>query len=140
MFTLWSDIDRLFNHPFADWMFNENALRSAEESFLGLNRMNLTDKGENLLFVAELPGVSQDDINLSIHEDTLTLSAKRNIQHDKDNTRYLAERNNYDIQRSIALPAKIDAQNAKANFKNGVLYVTLPKAPESKPQQIAIQN
>ena len=80
MFTLWSDIDRLFNHPFADWMFNENALRSAEESFLGLNRMNLTDKGENLLFVAELPGVSQDDINLSIHEDTLTLSAKRNIQ------------------------------------------------------------
>ena len=140
MFTLWSDIDRLFNHPFADWMFNENALRSAEESFLGLNRMNLTDKGENLLFVAELPGVSQDDINLSIHEDTLTLSAKRNIQHDKDNTLYLAERNNYDIQRSIALPAKIDAQNAKANFKNGVLYVTLPKAAESKPQQIAIQN
>ena len=140
MFTLWSDIDRLFNHPFADWMFNENALRSAEESFLGLNRMNLTDKGENLLFVAELPGVSQDDINLSIHEDTLTLSAKRNIQHDKDNTLYLAERNNYDIQRSIALPAKIDAQNAKANFKHGVLYVPLPKAPDSKPQQNAIQN
>ena len=139
MFTLWSDIDRLFNHPFADWMFSDRALsRLQEDAFYGAHRMNLMDRGDSLKFVAELPGVDENDMNLSVHEDTLTLSAKRHVQHEKDNTVYLSERDDYDVRRSIALPVRVDAAKAKAAFKNGVLTVDLPKVPESKPQKIAI--
>lgn len=135
MFTLWSDIDRLFNQSLSDWMLNA---RSRENTFQGLYRMNLIDAGDSLKFIAELPGVDDKDMNLSVHQDTLTLSAKRNIARGKDNTVYLSERENYDIRRSIALPVHVDAENAKATLKNGLLSVDLPKLPESKPRQIAI--
>ena len=77
-------------------------------------------------------------MNLTVHNDTLTLSAKRTIARSKDNTIYLAERSNYDILRSIALPARVDADKTTATFKNGILRVILPKAPENQPKQIAI--
>ncbi len=135
MFTLWSDIDRLFNQSLSDWMLNA---RNRENTFQGLYRMNLIDAGDSLRFIAELPGVADKDMNLSVHQDTLTLSAKRNIDRGKDNTVYLSEREDYDIRRSIALPVHVDAANAKATLKNGLLAVDLPKLPESKPRQIAI--
>lgn len=137
MFTLWSDIDRLFNRSLSDWMVNS---RSDDEAFRGFHRMNLIDSGDSLKFIAELPGVADKDVNLSVHQDTLTLSAKRNIAHDEDNTVYLSERENYDVQRSIALPVHVDAASVKATLKNGLLTVVLPKLPESKPQQIAIHS
>lgn len=138
MFTLWSDIDRLFNHSFGNLLNDRMYARFADDAFYGAQRMNLIDKGDSLKFAAELPGVDEKDIDLSIHEDTLTLSAKRNIEHDKDHTIYLSERENYNIRRSVALPVRVDASKAKATFKNGLLSVDLPKVPESKPHQIAI--
>lgn len=139
MFTLWSDIDRLFNRSFAD-MLDGRMMRRFEEdnAFTGAQRMNLIDKGENLEFVAELPGVNEKDMNLIVHNDTLTLSAKRTVEHPKENSLYLAERGNYEVQRSIALPSRVDADKAAASFKNGILRVVLPKAPENQPKQIAI--
>lgn len=139
MFTLWSDIDRLFNNSLAD-MFNDRMIHRIENSnaFIGMNRMNLIDKGENLEFAAELPGVDEKDMNLTVHNDTLTLSARREVSHDKENTIYLSERGNYDVRRSIALPSRVDADKITATFKNGVLRVVLPKAPESQPKQISI--
>lgn len=136
MFTLWSDIDRLFNRSFADWMLRDRACR---EGFGNL-RMNLIDAGDNLEFMAELPGVEEKDMDLSVHNDTLTFSAKRTIARDKDQTCYLAERGDYDIRRSIALPARVEADKAVATLKNGILHVVLPKAPESKPKQITING
>lgn len=138
MFTLWSDIDRLFNNSFAD-MLNDRMIKHIENNaFTGLNRMNLIDKGDSLEFIAELPGVDEKDMNLTVHNDTLTLSAKRNISRSKENILYLAERGNYDVRKSIVLPSRIDAEKTTASFKNGVLRVALPKAPESQPKQIAI--
>jgi len=130
MFTLWSDMDRLFN------ILNDRDYRYAasQPKF----RMNLQDKGENLEFVAELPGVSEKDINLEIHNETLTLSAKRDVTHEKDNTLYLAERGSWNIQRSISLPVAVEVENTNATLKNGILRVTLPKAASSRPQKILI--
>lgn len=130
MFTLWSDMDRLFN------ILNDRDDRYAasQPKF----RMNLQDKGENLEFVAELPGVSEKDINLEIHDETLTLSAKRDVTHEKDNTLYLAERGSWNIQRSISLPVAVEVENTNATLKNGILRVTLPKAASSRPQKILI--
>ena len=67
MFTLWSDIDRLFNRSFAD-MFNDRMMQRFEncDACAGAYRMNLLDRGENLEFVAELPGVEEKDMNLTV--------------------------------------------------------------------------
>ena len=136
MFTLWSDMDRFFNNSFADWMFNPRF--RANDDVFGSYRMNLIDKGENIEFIAELPGVEDKDMSLDVHNDTLTLRAKRAVSHNPEDTLYLSEREDYDIKRSVALPAKIDAEKASATLKNGILRVVLPKAPESQPRQIAI--
>lgn len=139
MYTLWSDFDRLFNNSLENWFVDPRLLRRAfAEEATGTSRMNLLDKGENLEFVAELPGVEEKDMNLSVHNDTLTLKAKRTVTHNKENSIYLAERGNYDMQKSIALPVRVEAEKAKATFKNGILDVVLPKAAESKPRQISI--
>ena len=63
MFTLWSDIDRLFNRSFAD-MFNDRMMQRFEncDACAGAYRMNLLDRGENLEFVAELPGVDRSAV------------------------------------------------------------------------------
>ena len=136
MFTLWSDIDRLFNRSL-DWIL-ERPFREDTDAVYGLQRMNLMDKGENLEFIVELPGVEEKDMNLTVHNDTLTLSAKRTIEHKEGDALYLSERSNYDIKRSIALPVRVEADKASASLKNGVLKVVLPKVPESQPKQIAI--
>lgn len=139
MYTLWSDFDRLLNNSLENWFVDPRLLRRAfAEEATGTSRMNLLDKGENLEFVAELPGVEEKDMNLSVHNDTLTLKAKRTVTHNKENSIYLAERGNYDMQKSIALPVRVEAEKAKATFKNGILDVVLPKAAESKPRQISI--
>ena len=138
MFTLWSDIDRLFNRSLADWMQNERYFRDDCESLYGAYRMDLIDKGDNLEFIAELPGVEEKDMNLSVHNDTLTLSAKRAVKYGEGDTLYLSERGNYDVKRSIALPVRVDADKSKASLKNGILRVVLPKSPESQPKKIAI--
>ena len=130
MFTLWSDMDRLFN------ILNDRDYHYAADQ--PKFRMNLQDKGDNLEFVAELPGVCDKDINLEIHNDTLTLSAKREVTHDKENTIYLGERGSWNIQRSISLPVAVEVENTNATLKNGILRVTLPKAASSRPQKIAI--
>ncbi len=123
-------------------MLNDRMIKHIDNTnaFIGLNRMNLIDKGASLEFVAELPGVDEKDMNLTVHNDTLTLSAKRNITRSKDNIIYLTERGNYDVRRSIVLPSRIDAEKTTASFKNGILRVALPKAPESQPKQIAING
>lgn len=135
MYTLWSDFDRLWNNSLENWFVGPQMMRRACEE---TERMNLLDKGENLEFVAELPGVEEKDMNLTVHDDTLTLKAKRTVAHDKENSLYLAERGNFDMQRSIGLPTHVQADKAKATFKNGILDVILPKAVESQPRQISI--
>jgi HSP20 family protein len=130
MYTLWNDFDRLFN------FFNgcDYRCNAPQQSY----RMNLQDQGDNLEFVAELPGVEDKDINLEIHDDTLKLSAKRNIEHGKNNDIYMTERKSWDLQRSITLPVQVESDNTKAVLKNGILRVTMPKAAASRPQKIQI--
>ena len=131
MFTLWSDMDRLFN------LLNDRDYRYAETVSQKF-QMNLQDKGDYLEFIAELPGVSEKDMNLEVHNDTLNLSAKRSVEHKNDNKVFLSERGSWDIQKSVSLPTPVEVDKAKATFKDGILRVDLPKSPICRPHQIQI--
>ncbi|MGI9412416.1 MAG: Hsp20/alpha crystallin family protein [Hyphomicrobiales bacterium] len=89
----------------------------------------------------ELPGVSVGDIDVSIHEDTLTIKGQKRFEREeKGRTYFFSEREFGAFQRSFRLPAEIDSGAVNADFVDGVLTVRVPKAapPEEKVQRIEI--
>ena len=108
--------DRFFRSFFDmnDWMGN-----------MGF-RVDIHDEDSHYSLEAELPGVSKDQINLSVENDTLTISADMHSEH-KDEKAYYSERRVGHVSRSFSLEG-IDQDHITADYKNGVLCVTLPKA------------
>ncbi|NQT24082.1 Hsp20/alpha crystallin family protein [candidate division KSB1 bacterium] len=88
--------------------------------------------------VAEIPGMSKDDIHLSLEGNVLTLSGEK-LTVSKDGTvLHRNERSNGKFERSFKLPKEVKAAEIKAQYENGILTVTLPKAEVVKPKQISI--
>jgi len=82
---------------------------------------------------AELPGLEAKDIDISISDDVLTLRGqKREESESKGENYYQMERSFGSFHRSINLPAEVDSDKVKAEFKNGVLDISLTKKPESQ--------
>jgi HSP20 family protein len=87
--------------------------------------------------VAELPGLKKEDIELSLHDDVLTISGERK-QDKKGEEGYRNERFFGRFQRSVTLPTGVDSEKVKATYQDGILKVALPKAEEAKPKQIEV--
>lgn len=138
MFTLWSDFDRaFFGNPWLGLRRRAREQTTRYES--GWGRMNLIDKGDDLVFVAELPGVVEDSIDATVHNDVLNIRAERKIEPAPDMRVHRQERRSFSFQHSISLPIPVDAERTAANIKDGVLRITMSKAPEHKPRQITVQ-
>jgi HSP20 family protein len=101
---------------------------------------NLWDAGESLQFVAEVPGLSEKDLKVSVHEDVITLAGERKASVPEGYSVHRQERNGVRFSRSFTLPFPVDAERTTATVKNGLLTVTLPKTAESKPRQIAVRG
>jgi len=103
--------------------------------------LNMEEDAENLYLTAELPGLSGQDLELSVEGDSLTLRGERKIPEAGEKVNYhRREREAGVFRRVVALPVKVDAEKVEAEMKNGILRVTLPKAPEAKPKQIAVRS
>jgi HSP20 family protein len=102
--------------------------------------VDIFENGDDLVISAELPGVTQEDIDVQVEDNTLKLSGerKRETEH-KDGESYRTERVYGKFVRSFRLPKTIDATRIAARFKNGVLEITLPKAEETKPKKIDVK-
>ena len=139
MFTLWSDFDRaFFRNP---WLGLRRRAREQATAYApGRGRKNIIDKGDDLVFVAELPGVSEDNIDATVHNDVLTIRAERKIESGQDMRAHGQERRSFSFRHSISLPTPIDPEKTNANIKDGILKVTMSKAPEHKPRQISVQS
>jgi len=87
--------------------------------------------------VVELPGLKKEEIEISLHDDTLTISGERKREESSEQE-FLTERSYGKFQRSLTLPSAVDAEAVKANYKNGLLQVVLPKAEQTKPKQIEV--
>lgn len=88
-------------------------------------RVDIHDNEKDYTIEAELPGVKEDQINLTVENDTLTISADMQSEH-KDEKAYYSERRVGHVSRSFSLE-NIDQDKISADYKNGILYVTLPK-------------
>lgn len=122
------------------------ALRAHDAVFQG-NRgvyppVNLHETEEGFVLTAELPGVSPEDIDVSIEGATVTLAGERKVEYAAgDGTSvHRRERPTGTFRRAFELPTEIDVENARASHKNGVLTLTLPKSPALQPRQIEIET
>jgi len=97
------------------------------------------EKEDKFVVKAELPGMKEEDIDVSVVGDTLTIKGERKAESEvKEEDYYCCERSYGSFSRSIAVPSNVDAKKIEASFEDGVLDISLPKAPEVKPKKIAV--
>lgn len=103
-------------------------------------RVDLVEHDDHLELIAELPGLSKDDVRLELNDAIFTIAGeKKEEQERKERNIYICERSFGSFQRSFHLPVKVDPQKVEAHFKDGVLTVKLPKVEEAKPKKIEIK-
>ena len=139
----WSALDRWSNlrddlNSFFDMPFWSSFGRTGQ-LFTGWSpALDLYESGDHLSAAVELPGMRKEDIDISLHDGTLTISGERKRESTDGEKAQRTERYVGTFRRSIALPTRVDAGKVSASYENGILKVTLPKAEEAKPKQIKV--
>jgi HSP20 family protein len=101
--------------------------------------MDLIEAGEHFVLKADLPGMTEADVNIEVENNVLTVSGERRIEHeDKPEGYYRLERSMGAFSRSLTLPEGIDADAVTATFANGVLEVRIPKPVQAQPRKVQI--
>lgn len=103
-------------------------------------RVNVFDAGETVRIEAEVPGLGEKDVQISVHNDLLTLEGERRARAPEGFAAHRQERASVRFNRTVALPCKVDLERTNASMKDGVLTITCQKAPESRPRQIAVKT
>ncbi len=101
--------------------------------------LDVSQDHDHLYVVAELPGMKREQIDISLHDGTLTIRGERQPETTDTEKGFRSERFFGKFSRSITLPTRVDAGKVTAAYKDGLLTVTLPKAEEVKPKQIDVQ-
>lgn len=125
------------------WLWNRfNGLlanQTSEPESGGRVATDIVEDSDGYHFTVDLPGLRADSLEVRIEDDTLVLSAERSKPElPKDSTMRRAERFYGRIERAFRLPEDAARDGIKAAYKDGVLNVTVPKAPEAKPVKIAV--
>jgi len=137
--TTWPTLGRLTDlRDELDRLFEAPAARASE--FLGWSpAFDVYEEKDNFVVKAELPGMKKEDINVSFHDGSLVISGERQNETRNEGTEvYRAERFFGKFQRVVTLPATVAADKVKAQYKDGILTITLPKSEEAKPKQIEV--
>lgn len=102
--------------------------------------LDLYQNNDNLVAVMELPGMRKEDIEISLHDGTLTVAGERKSSFSNGERAERTERCVGSFRRSITLPARVDSNKVNATYHDGILTVTLPKAEEAKPKRIQVAS
>jgi HSP20 family molecular chaperone IbpA len=99
----------------------------------------VSDEGSAWVLRAELPGLSEKDVELTVNSESVTLRAERKVEQPAKHTVHRRERPSYRVARTFTLGTKIDPERVEATMKHGVLTVRLPKAAEAQPRKIQVR-
>jgi len=101
--------------------------------------VDILEKDGNLILRAELPGISEKQIEIKLEGNILTLKGERKMEKEDDKANYHRVESFYgSFTRSFRLPDTVDAEKISADYKNGVLTITIPQRPEVKPREIPV--
>ncbi|HUW19460.1 MAG TPA: Hsp20/alpha crystallin family protein [Sedimentisphaerales bacterium] len=126
------EMDDLFNSFFGGWPTYEHRLWPA---------IDVADNEDAIVVKAEVPGCKADDINISVHGSTLTITGeKKQEEEKKEKGYYHMERSYGSFRRDLSLPNDVDTTKVDAACKDGVLTITLPKAEKAKTVKVKIKE
>ncbi len=130
-----NEINRIFEDPFDLLVPSTTFFEGGEPT------LDVYEDKDKITVRAELPGMKKEDIDISLQGNTLTISGERKQQEERrEGETYRSEIYYGRFQRSITLPAPVDANKIQATYKDGILNVTLPKSEEAKPKQIQVKT
>ncbi|HPN73020.1 MAG TPA: Hsp20/alpha crystallin family protein [Candidatus Omnitrophota bacterium] len=133
--SLQSEMNKLFDLSLGRWPGRNSGLMESAWS----PAVDVFDSKDNVMVKADIPGLKKEDIEISVHADTLTIKGeKKEEKETKDKNYVKTERFYGSFNRTIALPSEVDASKVKASYKEGVLEIVLPKKDEAKPKQIKV--
>lgn len=131
--SLRDEIDRLFEAPLSELARTSNLLSGWTPA------LDVYEDGDNLIVKAELPGMKREEIDVSLHDGVLSISGERKTQENYEQAEvHRSERFVGRFQRSVSLPVTVAADKVKAQYKDGILTITLPKTEEAKPKHIDV--
>ena len=134
--TLQREMNDLFDRFFGPG--EEQLMSPSEGSWLPA--VNVSESAANIVLQAEVPGLDPKDIDISVRGDMLTLKGeKKQEKEEKSEQWHRVERSYGTFTRSFRLPAPVVADKVAADYKNGVLRVTLPKSEQSKTREIKVK-
>lgn len=138
LYSLQHEVNRMFDDFFDGFgltLWNDAQTRPA----VYVPRLDVAETEKEIKVSAELPGLDEKDVQVTLDEDVLTIKGEKKSEHDeKEGGWRRIERSYGTFQRAIALPAKVDREKIVAKFKKGVLTVTMPKAKEEQAAEKAI--
>lgn len=133
--SLQREIDRVFS-DFARGL----PFFAGREGRFETPRMDIREKNGTIEMTAELPGLEEKDVEITVVDGILTLRGeKKSEREEKDENRYLMERSYGSFVRSIELPAGVDPEKITAAMTKGVLTITIPRPPEAQPSSKKVE-
>lgn len=136
MTSLRRDMDRLFDRFFD----SEPGWEALEFGGEWAPKVDLSETKEAYVLRAEIPGVEQKDVHVSLQDQILTIKGEKSKEKEEKDEHYHRKERSYGaFTRAMRLPAAVDASKVAASFKDGVLTVTLPKTPAAKGTTIPIK-
>jgi HSP20 family protein len=131
--SLQSEMNRLFSTFFDTPAAPQQAMRR------WIPAMDLVERDDHFVLKADLPGLTESDVNIEVEGDTLTISGERTEQQESREGGFVRlERASGAFSRSLTLPAGVNTDAVQASFANGVLEVTIPKPEQERPRRVSI--
>lgn len=135
--------------PVKDFDFITNRLQRFFDDFPGMvnqnydtfsPRVDISETEKNILIEAEIPGVSKDDLKITLHDNILTMEGeKKRVEEKKEKNIYREERSYGNFKRSFTLPVEVDSNDVDAKFKDGMLNIKLNKLEPKEQKERVIK-
>lgn len=138
--TPWRELDQMTRQ--LDRLFGEPGLSEADTA-RWIPAVNVEETNDELILTADLPGLTDEDIEIGLENDVLTIRGQKEEAREgngEDRRYHVWERRFGSFQRSFTLPRTVSANEISATFERGVLHVHMPKAPESRGRTIRIRT
>jgi len=125
-------MSRLFNDPFLAGL-------PAADSEEGTLALDVSEDESNVIVRASLPGFKKDDVEIELHDNVLTIKAEQSEESEEKHERYYRRERSYgSVSRRVALPSSVIDDEAKAELKDGVLTVRVPKTKAETPKKVKV--
>lgn len=131
--------NRIFEQAFGDALLPLAATEDVSNR-RWLPAVDVEETTDSLVFTCELPGMSKEDVNITLENNVLTVSGERKFEdEERQRNFHRLERAYGAFSRSFTLPSNVKSDQVNASFKDGVLTISVPKVEEAKPRQIQIR-